>query len=77
MLRPAGKQQAILSGKIRLGLSDPGNAPFEGTFDALLTYKGNRTSLRGVVSGLYRRHDRVHDRDMHWKLTAAVESRPN
>ena len=76
-LEPAGKSHAILSGKIRLGLSDGEDFPFEGTLEALLTYKRNKvSSLRGVISGLYRRHDRVHNRDMHWKLTAAIESRP-
>lgn len=75
-LTPTGKHQAILSGKIRLGMSDPDNPPFEGTFEALLTYKRDKVSLRGVVSGIYRRHDRVHDRPMNWKLTAAIESRP-
>ncbi len=75
-LEPTGKRQAILSGRIRLGMSEQSNPPFEGTFEALLTYRGDKVSLRGVVSGLYRRHDRAHDRDMHWRLTAAVESRP-
>ena len=76
-LKPTGKRQAILSGKIRLGLSAATHPPFEGTFEAFLRYKGDRVSLRGVVDGIYRRRDRMHDRDMQWKLTAAVESRPN
>jgi hypothetical protein len=76
-LTAVGKHQAVLSGKIRLALSDPDNPPFQGTLDALLTYKASRPTLRGVVSGLYRRHDRAHNRDMHWKLTAAIESRPD
>lgn len=75
-LKPVGEQQAILSGKVRLGLTDPDNPPFEGSFDALLTYRGDKPTLRGVVSGFYRRHDRVHNREMHWKLAAALESRP-
>ncbi len=77
VLTPAGKNRAILSGRIRLAMSDAGQPRFEGTFEALLTYKRNQvSSLRGVVSGLYRRRDRVHERDMHWRLTAAIESRP-
>ncbi|HKQ40624.1 MAG TPA: hypothetical protein VJ063_21315 [Verrucomicrobiae bacterium] len=76
-LKPAGEHQAILSGKIRLGMSDSENAPFDGTFDGLLTYQRDKVSMRGVVSGVYRRHDHMHDREMHWKLTAAIESRPD
>src|SRR5436190_4136520 len=75
-LTPAGEHQAILSGNIRLGMSDVENPPFDGTFDALLTYNRNKVTLRGVVSGLYRRQDRMHDRDMFWRLTTAIESRP-
>jgi len=75
-LKPAGEHQAILSGKIRMGMLDADDPPFAGTFEALLTYKGDQVSLRGVVSGTYLRYDRAHDRDMHWKLTAAIESRP-
>ena len=75
-LKAVGEKQAVLSGRVRLGLSDPEDPPFEGTFDALLTYDRDTPTVRGIVSGFYRRHDRVHNRETHWKLTAAIESRP-
>jgi hypothetical protein len=74
-LRPAGRGEAILSGTVRLALSDPGYDLFEGTLEAVLTY-GPAVALRGVVNGVYWRWDPPRGRWMDWRLTTAIESRP-
>jgi hypothetical protein len=78
-LTPVGTRQAILSGKIKLAMSETDYELFEGTFEAVLTYPAapkSTPTLRGSVEGIYWRFDRPHNRWMDWKLTAAVESRP-
>jgi hypothetical protein len=74
-LRPAGKEQAILSGDVRLAMTDGGHDLFRGSFEAVVTYRPAVT-LRGVVDGTYWRFDPRHSAWMDWKLTTAVESRP-
>ncbi len=76
-LKPAGEKKAVLSGKIRLAMSEQAARPFEGTFDAVLTYDAGAVTLRGVVAGWYPRFDKPLNRWLDWKLTAAIESRPN
>lgn len=75
-LRPAGKDRAILSGPVRMALSETDYELFEGTFEAVLTYTPKLT-LRGVVDGRYWRFDPPRNRWMEWKLAAAIESRPD
>ncbi len=74
-LKPAGKQQAILSGRIKMAKTENDYDLFEGAFEAVLDY-GTRTTLRGAVDGIYWRFDPHRRRWMDWKLTAALESRP-
>ncbi len=82
ILKSAGKDSkhryAILSGKIKLSISESTDHPFEGTFEAVLKYKLDEAkvvSLQGVVSGNYPRKDPFRGwKD--WPLTAAIESRP-
>lgn len=77
ILRPAGDKQAVLSGKIRLAMSEEGYDLFEGAFEAVLTYTGSAVKLRGVVDGIYWRFDPPRNRWMDWRLATAVESRPD
>ena len=74
-LKPAGQDQAILSGTVRLAMSETGYELFEGRVDAVLTYAPAPT-VRGVVDGIYWRWEPARGRWMDWKLTAAIESRP-
>lgn len=74
-LKPAGPNQALLSGKVRMAKSDGDYELFEGTLEAVLTY-GAATTLRGVLDGIYWRFDMPHQRWADWKLTTAIESRP-
>lgn len=74
-LTPLGKDQAILSGDIRMAMSETDYEIFEGKVEALITY-GAALSLRGTVDGKYWRHEPRNDRWLDWRLTAAIESRP-
>jgi hypothetical protein len=76
-LRPLDARTAILSGSVRLSTRDRADHPFEGTFEAVVTYAGDSVSLRGVLDGVYPRFDTPRGRWMDWKLVAAIESRPN
>jgi hypothetical protein len=76
-LTPDGKDGAVLTGSVRLAMAEEGYDLFEGTLEAALTYTGGAVSLRGVVDGTYWRFDPPRNRWMDWKLTAALESRPN
>jgi hypothetical protein len=76
-LRPAGEKQAVLSGKVRMALKEGGDDLFQGTFEAVLTYAAGSVTLRGVVDGVYWRFDPRRNGWMEWRLTTAVESRPN
>lgn len=75
-LKSAGTDTAVLSGKIKMASRERADHPFEGTFEAVLTYKGDAVSLRGVVDGAYPRFDQPRQKWMDWKLVVAVESRP-
>lgn len=75
-LTPAGKDQAILSGKIRLARSATDYDIFQGTLEAVVTYASaskSTVSLRAVVDGTYWRFDRYRNGWMDWKLVAAIE----
>lgn len=69
-LAPADGGRAILSGSVRM------DRAFEGTLRAVLTYEGAVIRLRGVVEGVYPRFDKPRNAWRDWKLTAAIESRP-
>lgn len=75
-LTPLGKDQAILSGAIQMAMSETDYEIFEGKVEALITY-GPTTTLRGAVDGKYWRREPRDDRWIDWRLTAAIESRPN
>lgn len=69
-LAPADGGRAILSGPVRM------DRAFDGTVRAVLTYEGAAVRLRGVVEGAYHRFDKPRNAWRDWKLTAAIESRP-
>lgn len=73
--QPAGKQQAILRGPVKMAKTENDYDLFEGTFEAVLTY-GPTPTLRGAVDGVYWRFEPRRQRWMDWKLTTAIESRP-
>jgi len=75
---PVGPKQAVLSGKVRMDLPDRKAPPFEGTIQAVLTYSDSgAVKLRGVVDGKYPRFDWNQVNWMDWRLTTAIESRPD
>ena len=74
-LTPAGKDQAVLSGPLRMALSETDYELFEGTIEAVITY-GLRLEVRGVVDGIYWRFEPRQNRWAEWRLTAAIESCP-
>lgn len=77
-LTPAGPNQAVLAGKVRMDLPDRKSPPFDGTFRAVLTYgTGGAVRLRGVVEGGYPRFDWNQVAWADWPLTVAIESRPD
>jgi len=75
-LTPLGKDQAILSGDVRMAMSDTDYEIFDGKLEALITY-GTAITLRGALDGKYWRREPRQDRWIDWHLTAAIESRPN
>jgi hypothetical protein len=79
-LEPTGGDQtgrsALLSGEIRLTKGDDTASAFEGTLQAVLTYRPDMTavqSVRGVVEGDYVYRVRTTQR---LPLRVAIESRP-
>lgn len=76
-LKPAGENQAVLSGPIELAMSGRSDHPFAGSLEAVLRYQSSGVALRGVVDGVYPRFDPPRGRWIDWPLTTAIESRPN
>lgn len=74
-LAPAGAKEALLTGPVRMAMTADGYELFEGNFQAVVTYD-NSTRVRGVLDGIYWRQDPRESRWREWKITAAIESRP-
>jgi hypothetical protein len=79
-VRPVDAATALLRGRVRLVLHDSDETEYEGTLEAVLTYRdgsADLASLRGVFEASIFRQDRPPGRRVHeTRLLAAIESRP-